>query len=153
VGDLFIKAVTEADIDALLPLVADYQRFYGVDAVDDAANRRFFLQFAGDAAAGIQHLAFASGEAVGFTTLYFGFCSIEAAPVATLYDLYVVPQQRGAGIGRALMENAAQVARARGMRQMAWFTAPDNVMAQRLYDSIASARSEWIQYSMDLDAW
>jgi ribosomal protein S18 acetylase RimI-like enzyme len=87
---------------------------------------------------------------VGFSTLYFSYCSLAVAPVATLYDLYVQPQQRGAGIGKALIENAAQVARKRGMQQMTWFTAPDNHTAQRLYDGVGATRSEWVQYTMEL---
>ena len=150
--DLRIKPVAEADLDQLLPLVADYQRFYQVDSVDNAANRHFFSRFARDSKEGIQHLAVVSGEAVGFSTLYFSYCSIAAAPVATLYDLYVVPQQRGAGIGKALIENAAVVARKRGMRQMVWVTAPDNHTAQRLYDRVGATRSEWVEYTMELDA-
>lgn len=147
---LRIKPVEEADLDQLLPLVADYQRFYQVDNVDNVANRHFFSRFARDSKEGIQHLAVISGEAVGFSTLYFGYCSIAVAPVATLYDLYVLPQQRGTGIGKALIENATAVARKRGMQQLVWFTAPDNRKAQRLYDGVGAVRSEWIQYTMEL---
>lgn len=149
--DLCIKPVAEPDLELLLPLVADYQRFYRVEQVDDVANRHFFSRFARDSREGIQHLALISGEAVGFSTLYFGYCSLAVAPIATLYDLYVIPQQRGAGVGRALIKNAAEVARKRGMQQMVWFTAPDNETAQRLYDNTGAARSEWIQYTMELN--
>lgn len=151
-GDLIIRPVAETDIEQLLPLVADYQRFYQVDVVDNAANRRFFSRFARDSREGIQHLAFSAGEAVGFSTLYFSYCSLAAAPVATLYDLYVLPERRGVGIGKALIENAAGVARERGMQQLVWFTDPGNQTAQRLYDGIGAARSEWIQYTMKLGA-
>jgi GNAT superfamily N-acetyltransferase len=148
--DLRIKPVAEADLDQLLPLLAEYQQFYQVDRVGNTTNRMFFSRFARDSKEGIQHLALVSGEAVGFSTLYFSYCSLAVAPVATLYDLYVQPQQRGAGIGKALIENAAQVARKRGMQQMTWFTAPDNHTAQRLYDGVGATRSEWVQYTMEL---
>jgi len=151
VDDLVIKAVTEADMDRLLPLIADYQRFYRVDPVDNAGNRTFFSHFAHNPEQGIQHIAITSHQAVGFSTLYFSYCSLEAAPVATLYDLYVRPELRGQGIGRALLDNAAAVARQRGMKQMIWFTSPDNHVAQRLYDRIKATRSEWIQYTMALE--
>ena len=150
-NDLVIKAVGETDVGRLLPLMADYQRFYRVDPVDDAANRKFFSRFARNPQSGIQHLAWKADQAVGFSTLYFSYCSIEAAPVATLYDLYVLPERRGTGIGRALIEHAAWVARQRGMRQMVWFTAPDNQVARRLYDRTGAARSEWVQYTMELE--
>ena len=65
-------------------------------------------------------------------------------------DLFVAPGQRGRGIGRALIEATAAVARERGAAHVEWSTAPDNHTAQRLYDSTGAERSEWIEYELDL---
>jgi len=53
-----------------------------------------------------------------------------------LAELYVVPPLRGQGIGRALMEAAIDLARARGADYMDLGTAEDDVAARRLYESI-----------------
>ena len=65
-------------------------------------------------------------------------------------DLYVVEAERGNGVGRALIEAAAEVARGRGAERLEWATAPDNHTAQRLYDSLDTSRSEWVEYEIEL---
>ena len=65
-------------------------------------------------------------------------------------DLYVEPESRARGIGRALIEASATVARERGARHLEWATAPDNEGAQRLYDSTGAKRAEWITYELGL---
>jgi ribosomal protein S18 acetylase RimI-like enzyme len=67
-----------------------------------------------------------------------------------MHDLFVEGPARGRGVGRALIEAAAAIARERGAHQLEWSTAPDNVTAQRLYDSTGAARSEWVEYELDV---
>ena len=57
-------------------------------------------------------------------------------------DLYVDEAARGQGVGRALIEASAAVARERGAHHLEWATAPDNQTAQRLYDSTGAERSD-----------
>jgi GNAT superfamily N-acetyltransferase len=54
-----------------------------------------------------------------------------------LEDLYVRPEARGQGLGRALIEDLMALARARGWHRIYWLTEQDNVAARRLYDSLA----------------
>ena len=63
-------------------------------------------------------------------------------------DLYVEAEARGEGVGRALIEAAAEVGRERGSPILEWSTAPDNATAQRLYDSTGAGRSTWIEYEL-----
>ncbi len=64
-------------------------------------------------------------------------------------DLFVEPDDRGLGVGRALIEAARDVARERGAALLEWVTAPDNYTAQRLYDSTGAERSAgWIEYEL-----
>jgi ribosomal protein S18 acetylase RimI-like enzyme len=65
-------------------------------------------------------------------------------------DLYVDEDARGEGVGRALIEAAAAVARERGSPVLEWSTAPDNATAQRLYDSTGAGKSTWIDYELRL---
>ena len=53
-----------------------------------------------------------------------------------LAELYVVPDRRGQGLGRALMEKAMDVARAEGATYMELGTAEDDVAARALYESL-----------------
>lgn len=64
-----------------------------------------------------------------------------------LSDLYVVPEARGAGAGRALIEHVRDFARARGLPGMRWLTAENNDAARKLYDRFAP-RTEFILYNV-----
>ena len=65
-------------------------------------------------------------------------------------DLFVAPEARGRGVGRALIEAAAGVARGRGAAWLEWSTAPDNHTAQRLYDSLTEEKSTWLSYELEV---
>lgn len=54
-----------------------------------------------------------------------------------LEDLFVDPQTRGQGVGRALIEDLIALARARGWKRLYWHTNLDNVAARTLYDQFA----------------
>jgi GNAT superfamily N-acetyltransferase len=139
------------DLDAALPLIAGYQRFYGVDRPDEERNRAFFRRFLAPSDDGLLIGAWLDGELVGFATLYWTFSSTRAAEIALLNDLYVAEHVRGRQVGRALLEAAADAARERGLQTMEWLTHVDNRTAQRLYERIDGAqRDAWFGYEMDL---
>lgn len=68
-----------------------------------------------------------------------------------LDDLYVSSHARSRGIGRALLERSAEIAREKGATVVRWITAADNVTARRLYDAVATATS-WITYDINPNA-
>lgn len=89
---------------------------------------------------------------VGFCQLYPGFCSVEAAPIYTLYDLFVRPDARRLGVGRALLQAAELRAAADGKRRMDLSTARDNLRAQALYESLGWVRDTvFLSYSRRVD--
>ncbi len=59
-----------------------------------------------------------------------------------LAELYVVPAQRGHGLGRALMEAAIELARRRGADYMDLGTGEDDVAARALYESLGFSNRE-----------
>ena len=59
-----------------------------------------------------------------------------------LAELYVVPERRGRGLGRALMEEAMEVARAEGADYMDLGTSEDDVAARALYESLGFSNRE-----------
>jgi GNAT superfamily N-acetyltransferase len=145
-----IAPVSAADYDEVLSLIAAYQRFYEVEDIDEDRNRAFFRRFLAPSDDGLLLGARAEGRLVGHACLYWHHNSLLAAETVLLYDLFVVPEVRGKGVGRALIEASAEVARERGAAQLEWSTAPDNHTAQRLYDSLPTARSEWLEYELEL---
>lgn len=147
---LTIRPATEADLDAALPLFAAYQRFYGVDAPDDARNRAFLTtHFLAPSDRGLLLLAFEDDQLLGFANVYWTFESVAATEHAIMNDLFVVDAARGKGVGRALIDASVAAARDRGLPSLSWVTALDNRKAQRLYEQTGAERSVWFEYALD----
>jgi GNAT superfamily N-acetyltransferase len=146
-----VGRVTRSSFDDVLTLVGAYQRFYEVEP-DDALNAVFFARFIESDAEGtlLEARDMRRGSVIGFACLHWRLDTVLAHEVVCLHDLFVVPEARGTGAGRALLEAAADVARARGAASLVWSTAPDNTTAQRLYDATGAARSSWYEYELPL---
>jgi GNAT superfamily N-acetyltransferase len=149
-SELEIAPIGDAEFERLLPLIAAYQRFYEVDQIDEERNRAFFRRFLSPSEDGMLLGARDSGEIVGYACLYWHFSSLVAAETVLMNDLFVSETARARGVGRALIEASATVARERGAAYLEWATAPDNLTAQRLYDSTGAERSEWVEYELQL---
>jgi GNAT superfamily N-acetyltransferase len=148
--DLQIEPIAAGQIDALLPLIAAYQHFYEVEEIDEDRNRAFFSRFLAPSEDGMLLGAWRDGELSGYACLYWHFTSLVPAETVLMNDLYVDPACRGRGVGRALIEASAAIARERGAHRLEWATAPGNKTAQRLYDSTGAERSTWIEYELPL---
>ncbi len=150
-GELAIERVTHVDLIDLLPLMRAYCDFYETEPRDDRliALSRTLLEDPGE---GVQFLARdEAGTALGFATVYWSWDTTEAMRIGVMYDLYVIPETRGGGVGRSLIEACRGACRSRGVGKLAWQTAPDNSTAQRLYDSTGAESSLWKSY--ELEAW
>ena len=144
-----IETVTAQTFERVLPLIASYQRFYKAEP-DEARNRVHFGRLLDDYDAGIQFVALdEAGQALGFATLYFPLGSVAPGVACLMNDLFVVPETRGQGIGRALILHCLSYAKAHGFPNMHWQTALDNHTAQRLYDSLTTTRSGWYTYRLE----
>ena len=143
-----VLPATEADLDALLPLFAGYQRFYENDRPDDERNRAFFARFLAPSDQGLLLIARDGDEVVGFANLYWTHSSVAAEDHALMNDLFVSETARSGGVGRALIEASRAAARERGIRRLSWATALDNRRAQALYEKTGAERSAWFDYEL-----
>jgi ribosomal protein S18 acetylase RimI-like enzyme len=90
-------------------------------------------------------------QLIGFCQIYPSFCSIAAAKIGVLYDLYVDSTARKTGAGRALMLAAHEYAEKIGMLRLDLSTAKDNVKAQALYESLGWVRDDvFYTYTLDM---
>jgi GNAT superfamily N-acetyltransferase len=147
-AEIEIAPITGTEFEELLPLIAAYQRFYEVEDVNDERNRVFFRRFVAPSEDGLLLGARSEGRLVGYACLYWHFSSLEACESVLMNDLYVDDAVRGRGVGRALIEATAEVAREREVPFVEWSTAADNETAQRLYDSTGAERTEWFSYEL-----
>jgi GNAT superfamily N-acetyltransferase len=149
-GTLRIEPISPSQFEALLPLIAAYQRFYEVPEIDDERNRAFFFRFVAPSEDGMLLGAWRGDRLLGYACLYWHFSSLLPAETVLMNDLYVVESARSEGVGRALIDASAAIARERGAHQLEWVTAPDNLTAQRLYDSLGASRETAIEYVLEL---
>ena len=142
-----IEIVSKNNVDEVLPLIRQYQEFYKVANISDSKNRVFFSQFGESNPTGCQFIFRQDGSAVGFATVYFSYASSIASKVGVMNDLYTIPEFRGNGIGKQLIEHCYSFAVKNGAVRLQWTTATDNDKAQKLYDSMKTNKSTWHIYT------
>ena len=121
------------DLEALVPLFDGYRRFYRQPA--DLAGARAFLAERIKRNESVIFLAIVDGAAVGFTQLYPLFSSVSLRRLWLLNDLFVAPEARRSGAGRALLERAERWARETGSKGLTLSTEVTNLTAQRMYEA------------------
>ena len=142
-----ISTAIKADVAAIAHLFDAYRQFYQY-LPDLALANRYIAERIEKADSLILLAQDASAQALGFCQLYPTFCSLEAKPIYALYDLYVAPAARGAGIGNLLLLAAEQSAREHGMCRLDLTTAKTNLPAQAAYEALGWVRDEvYFSYS------
>jgi ribosomal protein S18 acetylase RimI-like enzyme len=91
---------------------------------------------------GLSLFLLAGPSHVGVAQLRFREYLLTGTPMCYLEELYVVPDRRGEGHGRMLMETALDLARARGATTMELGTAADDIAARGLYESLGFSNLE-----------
>ena len=87
------------------------------------------------------------GAIIGFTQYQLMHRSLGGGMVCYLSDLYVDPQVRGSGAGRALIDHVLAFAKARGLAGLRWLTQEFNYPARRLYDTY-TPKTDFILYNV-----
>lgn len=90
-----------------------------------------------------------SGDVVGLAHFREFSRPLDGSRGIYLDDLFVLPEKRTGGIGRALIDGVADVGRSRGASIVRWITADDNETAQALYDQVAE-KTTWVTYDRKL---
>jgi len=89
------------------------------------------------------------GEPIGFALFFHTFSTFLARPGMYLEDLFVLPEHRGQGVGRALLAHLAQLAIERGCGRLEWAVLNWNTEAIRFYERLgARPNSEWTVYRL-----
>lgn len=145
-----VRAAVLNDLDVLAALLDAYRQFYQQQS-DLEAARHFLSQRFGLGDSFILVSEDAVGNINGFVQLYPGLSTVGLNARWTLNDLYVAPEGRGQGAGRALMQAAADLARDHGVARLILMTQVENERAQRLYESLGWQRNTAF-YSYLLDA-
>ena len=138
---LTIRRATINDLNALAELFDSYRQFYEQTA-DLALAKTFISERINKQESVILIAENSDKNLIGFCQIYPSFCSVAAAKIGILYDLFVEPSARKIGAGRALMLAAHGYAANNGMTRLDLTTAKDNLKAQALYESLGWMRDE-----------
>lgn len=94
-------------------------------------------------------LAENGGRPVGFALFFHTFSTFLARPGIYLEDLFVVPEERGNGVGRSLLARLASIAVERGCARLEWAVLAWNRDAIRFYELLgARPNSDWTIYRL-----
>jgi ribosomal protein S18 acetylase RimI-like enzyme len=128
---LNIRRAAIEDVDSITPLFDAYRRFYAQPG--DLQRARDFLHERLQRGESAILLAELDGRAAGFTQLYPMFSSVRTARIWVLNDLYIDEGARRHGVGKALLDAAAQFAKEQGAAGLVLETTRDNDAARALY--------------------
>jgi GNAT superfamily N-acetyltransferase len=152
VEGLRIRPATERDAELIVDLIkelASYEKL--ADAVSGDAEtlrRSLFEQHAAEAL--ILEL---DAEPIGHVIFFTTFSSFECRSGIWLEDVYVRPEHRRGGIGRAVMEHLAALALERGYVRFEWCALEWNEPALKFYESLGATRLDaWRMLRMDREA-
>ncbi len=132
--DMRIRRAQAADVDEIGRLFDAYRQFYRRPPDLGLATR--FVGERLERQESVILLATRDARALGFCQLYPTWCSVAAAPIFVLYDLYVDRAARRHGVGRALMLAARDAAREARVVRLDLQTARTNAPARALYESL-----------------
>ena len=142
---LTIRAGTARDVPTILALIrglAEYERLaHQMEATPARVRahgfgaRRYFQTL----------ICRRGGRPVGFALYFFTYSTFLARPSLYLEDLFVLPEERGTGAGKALLRALARIAVRRGCGRMEWAVLDWNRPAIRFYRRLgAQLRRQWI---------
>ncbi len=147
--DLKIRELRETDKERWLELWAGYLEFYKSNLSPEQTeftwkrlinNEQKMHGFVAEDENGV----------IGFTHCLFRPSTWTKTDYCYLEDLFVDPNIRGKGVGRALMNRVIELAKEKNSKRVYWTTQEFNKTARVLYDSITSV-SEFVQYRLPLN--
>ena len=138
------KPGEEALVLGFIRKLADYEKLlHEVSATEDDIREALF----GASPRCHCELAFWEGEAAGFALWFYNFSTFAGKAGIYLEDLYVEPQLRGRGIGKALLKHLAKRCVAEGLPRLQWWVLDWNQPAFDAYEAMgAKPMSEWTVY-------
>ncbi len=148
-GALVIRDARPEDVPLLLTLfmeLAEYERLaHEMQATEGLLHTALF----GERPAAEALIAQLDGETAGYALFFPTFSTFLAIQGVWLEDLFVRPEHRKAGVGKALLASVAARAHARGGGRLEWSALDWNDLALGFYRSIGAQRMDaWITHRM-----
>lgn len=135
---------TPAHVPAIVGLIGALAEFEQLTHMLEVTPALLHEQLFGPRPAAEVVVATSAGQVVGFALYFTNFSTFLGRPGLYLEDLFVLPSQRGLGIGRALLEHLAALAVERGCGRFEWSVLDWNQAAIGFYEKMgATVMPEW----------
>ena len=139
-----LRPATPDDVPAIVGLIRELAEFEKLTHLCVVTPELLLPQLFGERPAAEALVAERGGEVVAFALFFTNFSTFLAQPGLYLEDLYVKPEHRGAGIGRALLIRLAALAVERDYGRFEWSVLDWNENAIRFYERMgATVMPDW----------
>ncbi len=147
--DFEIKSTTIDDVPLILSFIqklADYEKLsHEVVATEDGLRAVLF----GERRYAETVIAYYQNQPVGFALFFHNFSTFLGKPGIYLEDLFVDPEQRGKGFGKALLVYLAKLAHERNCGRFEWSVLDWNEPSIKFYESLGAVPlKEWTMYRL-----
>src|SRR5439155_15970981 len=147
-----IRPARVEDVPVILQLIHDLATYERAPDEVSATEQQLVDVLFGEKPAAEVLLAFEEKSPVGFAVYFFNFSTWLGRAGLYLEDLFIKPEKRGKGYGRALLVELAKIARDRGCGRMEWAVLDWNEPAIKLYRSLgAKPMHEWTVFRLTRD--
>ncbi|GAB3065725.1 GNAT family N-acetyltransferase [Stenotrophomonas tumulicola] len=148
-----IRVATAADAALILRFIRElaiYEKAESSVQTDEAGIRASLF---GPGATARALVCEADGEAIGYAVYFYNYSTWLGRNGIYLEDLYVSPEKRGLGAGKALLRHIARIAVAEGCGRFEWSVLDWNAPAIAFYEAAgARPQDEWTVYRLQGDA-
>ncbi len=148
-----IRSATPGDVPVIANLIralAEYEKLAHAVVLQEADLRRHLF---GATKFAEVLLAEDAGAVVGFALFFHNYSTFRAKPGIYLEDLFVIPEARGKGHGKALLHALAKLAVERDCARVEWSVLNWNEPSIQFYKSLgAKPMDEWTVYRLTDDA-
>jgi GNAT superfamily N-acetyltransferase len=150
---LVIRPGVRADVPLIAELIRGLARYEKLEHEVTMTEERLAANLFGPHHYAETLIAEAEGSPVGFALFFHNFSTFLAQPAIYLEDLFVVPEHRARGIGRALLKELARLAVERECGRLEWSVLDWNREAIGFYERLgARPNSEWTVYRLTGEA-
>lgn len=143
-----VRNIREEDATDWRRLWAGYNDFYEM-AVPAEVTEHTLRRLLDPNSSLLGRIAEKDGRIAGFSISVLHESTWTSARICYLEDLFVDPDFRGAGVGRALIQDLIDLGRAQGWSRLYWYTQANNERARRLYDQFVAA-DNFVRYRLTL---
>ena len=151
-NDFQIRPARVEDVPIILQLIHDLATYERAPDEVTATEEQLVDVFFGDRPAAEVLLAFEGQSPVGFAVFFYNFSTWLGRPGLYLEDLFVKPEKRGKGYGRALLVELAKIAQRRDCGRMEWAVLDWNEPAIKFYQTLgAKPMHEWTVFRLTGD--